>query len=71
MNTNARLITNNGETRGTLTYIKGDYTHKTVEGWFNLHGNTVVMRKIRGRNRYAFITVNQVLDFVPFVKAGE
>jgi hypothetical protein len=51
--------------RGTLTYIKGDYTYKTIEGWFHHHGTTIVMRKIGGRNQFNFITTSQVLDFQP------
>lgn len=51
------------EQRATLTYMKLDYTYKTIEGWFYLNGDTVVMRKIGGRNRFNFCNTNQVLDF--------
>jgi hypothetical protein len=52
--------------RGTLTYIKGDYTPKTVEGWFYKTGITINMRKIGGRNWHQFITAGQILDFQPY-----
>ena len=51
--------------RGTLTYIKGDYTYKVIEGWFYRQGITINMRKIGGRNWYQFITAGQVIDFEP------
>lgn len=53
------------EQRGTLTYMKHDYTFKTVEGWFYLNGSTVVMRKVRGRNRFQFCNEQDVFDFKP------
>jgi hypothetical protein len=56
----------NAQQRGTLCYMKSDYTYKTVEGWFFINDNyTVVMRKIGGRNRFSVCTTYQVLDFVP------
>ena len=59
------MILTTYEQRGTLTYIKSDYTPKIIEGWFYHHGDTVVMRKIGGRNRFQFITVSQIIDFEP------
>ena len=56
--------------RGTLTYIKPNYEFETVEGWFYLRGQTVVRRKIRGRNEYQFCNASLVHSFVPYVKAG-
>jgi hypothetical protein len=56
----------NAQQRGTLCYMKSDYTYKTVEGWFFINDNyTVVMRKIGGRNRFSICTTYQVYDFVP------
>jgi hypothetical protein len=52
------------EQRGTLTYMKPDYTFKTIEGWFYLNGNTVVMRKIRGRNYSQLCAENVVYQFI-------
>lgn len=51
------------EQRATLTYMKPDFSYKTVEGWFYLNGNTVVMRKLRGRNRFNFCNASDVLVF--------
>jgi len=66
MNTSTQLF--NHEQRGVLTYMKPDYTFKTVEGWFYLNGRTVVMRKVRGRNRFMFCSEESVLDFKPYQK---
>ena len=69
---NAHLITANGETRGTITYTLYNGDMWTNEGHFQLAPDnfTVVMRKIGGRNRFAFIYLNQIIDFVPSVKVG-
>lgn len=55
------------ETRGTLCYMTSDYAPKWVEGWFmlSLDGQTVIRRKIRGRNRYRFASIVDVLSFSP------
>ena len=55
-------LTNHAQ-RGTLTYIKPDYTFKTVDGWFYLNGSTVIMRKVRGRNNFCFCEMQKVYDF--------
>jgi hypothetical protein len=72
MKTNNTHITANGETRGTITYTLHNGDMWTTEGNFQLAQDnfTVVMRKIGGRNRFAFITTNQIIDFVPSAKAG-
>jgi hypothetical protein len=44
-----------------MTY---NYEWKKVEGWFHLHGNTIVRRKIGGRNTYALCGSEMVMDFV-------
>lgn len=61
MNTSTQLF--NHEQRGVLTYMKPDYTFRTVEGWFYLNGRTVVMRKIRGRNHFQLCDEQVVHDF--------
>jgi len=57
--------------RGTLIYMTYNYEWKKVEGWFYLHGNTINMRKIGGRNWYQFITAGQVIDFEPYQSKKE
>jgi hypothetical protein len=52
--------------RGTLTYIKADYTYRTIEGWFHLNGNTVVRRVVGGRNFCNLCETNQVFSFIPY-----
>jgi hypothetical protein len=64
---NTSMITNYSQ-RGTLTYMKPDYTYRTVDGWFYMNGNTVVMRKIRGRNHFALCSESVVYDFKPYQK---
>ena len=59
------------EQRGKLTFIKGDYTYQTVQGWFYRNGDTVIMRKIGGRNRYAFKSLTQILDFELYKEEGK
>jgi hypothetical protein len=61
-------ILNYIEQRGTITYMKPDYSFRTVEGWFALEGSTVVMRKVGGRNRSAFCAIDTVHDFVAHQK---
>ena len=58
------------EQRGTLAYTNRDFTYNEVEGWFYLQGNTVVMRRLRGRNRFALCRVALVLDFTPHTTKG-
>ena len=66
MKSNTKTGLTNAEQRGTLCYMKSDYTYKTVEGWFFINDNyTVVMRKIGGRNRFSLCTTHQVYYFVP------
>jgi len=59
------------EQRGTLTYMKHDYTFTTVEGWFYLNGHTVVMRKLRGRNHFQLCNEEVVYDFTPYDAEAE
>lgn len=61
MNTTSTLTT--FEQRGTLVYMKPDYTYKTVDGWFYLNGNTVVRRKAGGRNHSACCSAASVYEF--------
>jgi hypothetical protein len=61
MNT-SHTLTNHAQ-RGTLTYMKPDYSFRTIEGWFYLNGSTVVMRKIGGRNESALCEESTVHDF--------
>jgi hypothetical protein len=57
------------EQRGKLTYMKPDgLQFRDSEGWFHVEGSTVVKRKIRGRNRFAFCSVASVYDFIPYKK---
>jgi hypothetical protein len=51
------------EQRGTLVYMQPNYSYKTVTGSFYLEGNTVVMRKVRGRNRFQLCNVQDVYEF--------
>ena len=57
--------------RGTLTYQNHDFTFTTIEGWFHLQGDTVVMRKIRGRNQFSLCREELVHDFMPYDKEAE
>ena len=68
MNTNGLNYT---EQRGTITYMKPDYSFRTVDGWFSLEGLTVVIRKIGGRNRSAFCALETVHDFQPYDAEAE
>ena len=54
--------------RGTLIYMTSNYDWKKVQGWFHLHGNTVVRRKIGGRNTYALCGSEMVMDFITYKK---
>jgi hypothetical protein len=56
--------------RGTLIYMTSNYDWKKVEGWFHLHGNTVVRRKIGGRNTYALCGSEMVMDFITYKEEG-
>jgi hypothetical protein len=50
--------------RGYLTYQKPDYAYSVgVAGWYYIQGNTVVRRKIGGRNWSAFCSVESVDSF--------
>lgn len=61
--------------RGTLTYMKPDYSFDTIEGWFHVEPHTitegefivqthtVIMRKIHGRNTFQFCSLGVVYDF--------
>lgn len=51
------------EQRGTLTYMKPDFTFRTIDGWFYLNGSTVVMRKVRGRNHFNLCSEESVYQF--------
>jgi len=51
------------EQRGTLTYMKYNYTYVTLDGWFYLDHGTVIMRKIGGRNSFRRCEEVQVYDF--------
>lgn len=62
MNTTHQLT--DFEQRGKLTYLTHDYSWKSVEGWFYLNKQGVIMRKVGGRNRYFFASIESVLDFV-------
>jgi hypothetical protein len=57
--------------RGTLTYMKPDFSFRTVEGWFYLNGGTVVMRKIRGRNHFNLCAESAVHDFIKYDAVAE
>ena len=54
--------------RGTLIHMTYNYGWTKDEGWFHLHGNTVVRRKIGGRNNFALCSEAAVLDFYPYKK---
>lgn len=64
---NAHLITANGETRGTIYYTLHNGLLWSSVGNFQMAKDnvTIICRNIRGRNRFAFITVDQVVDFEP------
>jgi hypothetical protein len=49
--------------RGSLTYMKSDYTYRTVEGWFYVDKNTVIARKKGGRNIFSLCSFDVVFDF--------
>lgn len=71
---NVHLIPMNGEVRGKLVYeslTTGNLF--TREGNFQLHtdGVHVVARKLNGRNRFLFVSVHQVFDFIPTEKKGK
>ena len=64
MNT-SNILTNHAQ-RGTLIYQNPDFTFTITEGWFHLQGNTVVMRKIRGRNQFQLCNITSVDEFTPY-----
>lgn len=52
------------EQRGTLIhFVPTTYQFKIVTGWFHVQGNTVVRRKIGGRNTYNFCQLENVDSF--------
>lgn len=53
------------ERRGTITYLVGDEV-RTMRGHFvrSLNGRGVAARKIRGRNRWALCSLENVVGFV-------
>jgi hypothetical protein len=57
--------------RGTLTYMKPDFSFRTVDGWFYLNGGTVIMRKIRGRNHFNLCAEAVVHDFIKYDAEAE
>lgn len=63
METNTNHGINYYEQKGVIVYWKPDYTYATVEGWFSLSGQTVVRRKLRGRNSYAVCSLESVYSF--------
>jgi hypothetical protein len=68
MNTKAHLITHNGESRGKLYYTTlTTHEMKVKQGNFQLDadGVTIIARNLSGRNRFKFITVDQIIDFIP------
>lgn len=62
---NTSTLTHLYEQRGTLIYQNIDFTHTTVTGWFMLNNGAVVMRKLRGRNRFQLCRQEIVVDFTP------
>jgi hypothetical protein len=52
--------------RGTLTFMSEQNEYISVQGWFMQEGETVVMRKVRGRNRSVLCSLRSVFEFVPF-----
>lgn len=65
---NANLITRNGEVRGNLYYsslYNGEMITKSGNFQLDRDGVTVICRNIRGRRRFNFITLDQIIDFVP------
>lgn len=62
MNTTHQLT--NYEQRGYLTVINFTLSEPvTTEGWFHLNSQGVIMRKIGGRNRHYFASLDTVIDF--------
>lgn len=54
------------ERRGTLTYLVPDGIEvRTMHAWFtlSLDGRAVVARKIGGRNRWQFCSIESVIEF--------
>jgi hypothetical protein len=68
---NENLIPTNGEARGALYYTTlatGEMKHVLGNFQIDTDGRTVIARNLGGRNRYRFITVDQVIDFIPDTK---
>jgi hypothetical protein len=68
---NENLIPMNGEVRGVLYYSSlssGEILSKAGNFQIATDGRTVIARNLNGRNRWNFITVDQVIDFVPAAK---
>lgn len=51
------------EQKGTLIYIKPDFTYATVRGWFYTYNGYVVMRKLRGRNCFRLCSEESIYQF--------
>jgi hypothetical protein len=64
---NAHLITANGETRGVLYFTLHNGLMSSQVGYFQMaqDNKTIICRKINGRNKFAFVMIDQVLDFEP------
>jgi len=68
---NENLIPMNGEARGVVYYTSlssGKISSKAGNFQIAADGRTVIARNLNGRNRWNFITVDQVIDFVPATK---
>lgn len=68
---NENLIPINGEARGALYYTTlatGEMKHVLGNFQIDTDGRTVIARNLGGHNRYRFITVDQIIDFVPDTK---
>lgn len=53
------------EQRGEITYIRPDGTFRVVPGHFmlELDGQGIIHRKVGGRNRYRFCSLDAVVQF--------
>lgn len=60
------------EQRGYLTYMRPNYSFATdMAGWYRVEGNTVVRRKVGGRNWSAFCPIESVESFDLYDAEGE
>ncbi len=69
-NNTSNTLTNFAQ-RGTLTYMKPDYSFRTIDGWFYLINGSVAMRKIGGRNHSMLCQESVVHDFTPYDAEAE